>query len=70
MGNFTDSWHSAFNKMLIKHPLIYSLIDSFRLKNQKTDNAILRLELETQQPPKRRPNWAKLDEQYLKMSFL
>ncbi len=25
-NNYTQSWHSAFNKMLIKYPLIYSFI--------------------------------------------
>lgn len=46
--------------MLSKHPLIYSLIDSFRTENKKMND--LMVQLQTGVTYKRKPEYVKLDE--------
>ncbi|CAF1047866.1 unnamed protein product, partial [Brachionus calyciflorus] len=40
--NYVESWHNAFGNMLKKHPNFYSLIDSLRSENKKSEYNLLK----------------------------
>ena len=42
-NNFTEAWHNSFSSMLRKHPLVYSLIDSFRKEQRLVEDNMIRL---------------------------
>ena len=53
-NNFVEAWHNAFSRMLSKHPLVYSLIDTFRLEQKKNEEIIIQLKtgIVYKRPPK------------------
>ena len=44
-NNYTEAWHNSFSSMLLKHPLIYSVIDSFRREQKLVEDNVIRLSI-------------------------
>ncbi|CAF0799222.1 unnamed protein product [Brachionus calyciflorus] len=59
-NNFVESWHNAFSSMLNKHPLVYSLIDSFIKEQNKVESDLVKLK--TGLVYKRKSKYVMLDE--------
>ncbi len=62
-NNFTEAWHNAFSSILGNHPLIYSLVDSMRKEQKRTEDNLLRLRAGIVY--KRKPHYVRLDEQLI-----
>ncbi len=62
-NNFTESWHNIFSSMMGKHPLVYSLVDSFRKEQKMTEDTLIRLNVGIAY--KRKPAYVLLDEQLI-----
>ena len=60
-NNFTEVWQNSFSSMLIKHPLVYSLVDSLRKEQKMVEDNIIRLNAGIEY--KRKPKYVQLDEQ-------
>ncbi|CAF0837624.1 unnamed protein product [Brachionus calyciflorus] len=58
-NNFVESWHKAFSNMLNKHPLIYSLINSFISEQKRVESSLLKLKTGIEY--KRKPKYVLLD---------
>ncbi|CAF0870065.1 unnamed protein product [Brachionus calyciflorus] len=59
-NNSVKAWHNAFSNILNKHPLVYSLVDSFINEQKKVEADLLRLK--TGFIHKRRPKYMVLDD--------
>jgi hypothetical protein len=62
-NNYTEAWHNSFSTMLLKHPLVYSLIDSFRREQKLVEDNIIRLNIGIKH--KRKTKYMKEDEQFI-----
>jgi len=62
-NNFTEAWHNSFSTMLSNHPLVYSLVDSFRKEQKLAEDNLIRLNAGIQY--KRKPAYVLLDEQLI-----
>ena len=60
-NNYVETWHNAFSNILNKHPLIYSLVDSFINEQKKVER------LKTGFIHKRRPKYMLLDDRIKKI---
>ncbi|CAF0898466.1 unnamed protein product [Brachionus calyciflorus] len=56
-NNFVEAWHNSFSSMLVSHPLVYAIVDTFKREQTLTQNKI-----KTGIMPKKKPSYTVLDD--------